>query len=110
MKTRKIFDLIEFVTSIIVTLLLLVVLWYSLDFWNEFYRANIAVIKLNMLMFYVGVLIAVVTVLAQWIQGRIIAIIRSWNILRSKGGVCGKKTRTCRNSFNRNSNSNNSRL
>ena len=91
MKKNKFLDWLEIITSAIIVWFLLVMLWYSLKFWNAFYLANYQLIGREMLMFYVGLLIAVVTVSAQWIEGRIKTIIRAWNSI--KGGSNGRKRR-----------------
>lgn len=66
-------------------ILLIIILVNSLQFWVDGFNTNFPT---NVLSFYLASMIAIVTVLGRWIDGRIKAIIRSINII---GGQNGRK-------------------
>jgi len=79
MKIKKVLDLLELVSSIIFICFLIAVLFFALQYWTT----NISnVQEFNAQMFSVAMLIALVTVIAEWIDGRIKAIIKVWKILK----------------------------
>jgi len=81
MKINKALDVLELVSSIIFICLLIVVLFFSLTYWKN----NISVVRrFSAQMFSVGMLIAIVTVLSQWIEGRIKVIIKTIRKLKRR--------------------------
>ncbi len=61
--------------------LLLYVLYFSLSYWTSSFNPNAPIENQA---FYLGMMIAIVTSISQWIEGRIKAIIKSIDVL--KGG------------------------
>ncbi|MCK9371124.1 hypothetical protein M0R04_14525 [Candidatus Dojkabacteria bacterium] len=81
-RARKILDILNLFSSVVLLALLLIVLYYSLDYWSKIFDI-MAYTKtpFNQKMFSVALLIAIVTVIAEWIEGRIKTI-----ILLTRGG------------------------
>lgn len=80
-KINKSFEVLNIISSIIMVIFLLIVLYFSVSYWTENFDPSIP-IKANM--FYVGILIAIVTTIAQWIEGKINTIILSFNLIKRR--------------------------
>lgn len=83
-KFNKFTDAVYFFASIFLIALLLVVLFFSLKY--SLVKLN-STDKINEISYYLAIIIAFVTVIVEWIDGRIKAIIRITN----KGGKNGKR-------------------
>lgn len=81
-KGRKIIDSLVIFASLFMIVILLVVLFYSLEYWVGVY---VLIESFSQKMFSIGLIISVVTVLAQWIEGRLRLILKIVN--SSKGGT-----------------------
>jgi len=77
----KVLDLLSFISSLFLVGLFITVLIGSMQYFREVFPSGL---PFKFQMFYLAVMIAVVTVLAQWIEGRITEIIRSWRSLEFK--------------------------
>lgn len=84
-KFDKTLDLLAVFTSAFMIVMLIPVTWYSLLYWANNYPM---VASIEYEMFYIGVMIAVITSLYQWIDGRIAVLIRLFNKFskEKKGG------------------------
>ena len=81
MKTNRILDLLELVSSIIFVGFLSALLYFSLKYWTT----NIGlVLNFHAKMFSVAMLITVVTVIAQWLEGRIKVIRTIWKRMKRR--------------------------
>jgi len=79
-------DLLNIFSSLVMIVLLLIVLYFSAIEWSGFYRLSVINnTDIGDRLFSVGIIIAIVTSLAQWIEGRTVSIVKSWR--RLKGGV-----------------------
>lgn len=93
MKNRSIaYNIFELVSSTIMFILLLVVLWKSLSYWCIIYIPILKDITLSLdyKMFNVAILITIVTILGRWIEGRIKSIIDSINNINKKEVLDGR--------------------
>lgn len=81
-------EVLYLISSLVMAILLIVLLYSSMLFWND-NIPKMNFLNFNAQMWSIAVLIAVVTITVQWIEGRIRAIIKSWN--RLKGGSHGRK-------------------
>lgn len=84
MKEKKesvLLELLYLASSIVMLALLIFILYHSLDYLNQNFplEENIKTIS-----FYLTLIIALVTVQAQWIEGRIKAIIKSVNTINRR--------------------------
>jgi len=76
---KRFWDYLFLISSTIFLIFLILLLWYSLFFITDNYP-NLR--SLQDRMYYVAVAIAVITVTAQWIEGRVKSIRRSWSDLK----------------------------
>ena len=83
-KISKLVTVLYFFASTFMLTILLYVLYYSLQYWTINYPYGA---EFNAVMFYVAIGITIVTILAQWIEGRIRAI----RTILNKGGENGRK-------------------
>lgn len=79
---QKIFDPFITFANYFTIIILAVLIILAVDYWRIHYPYNL---DIKAQMFYVGVLIAVLTSVMQWIEGRIIAIRREWQNDERKG-------------------------
>lgn len=77
----KLFDWLELISSSIFICFLVVVLWFSLKYWTA-YIPHIRIFEDRM--FSVALIITIATVLGQWLEGRINAIIKVVKRLKQK--------------------------
>jgi len=73
--------IIEFLylfSSIVLLILLLVMVYYSINYWNDNVKM---IVELDAKMFSIGLLISIITISLQWIEGRIKAIDRSVRLI-----------------------------
>jgi divalent metal cation (Fe/Co/Zn/Cd) transporter len=77
----RVFSFLVLFASIFMSFILIAVLYYSFKYWINNYPYGF---DITGRMFYVAVGIAIVTSISQWIEGRIKAIIKEWNILFQK--------------------------
>ena len=85
----KTVEVVYLFSSFFMVFLLLYILYFSIQYWNHNYPL---VPDFESKMFSIAMLIAIVTIIAQWIEGRTKAIIKSSNnLFKSKRREHDKK-------------------
>lgn len=86
-KTEVAFEVLNIISSILIIALFLYVMIGALNYWVfelDVLAKNNA--SPRQIMFWLAIMIAFITVMAQWIEGRLVSFIRSMKVIRRSDG------------------------